>query len=647
VATITVGLFIGTRRVGAATAASAVALAAAGSAIAAAPQPISFDPFTNPAAQHQTAVEPDSVSYGDTVVAAFQVGRFFGGGASGIGYATSTDEGRTWTSGILPGVTSLTTPAGEFDRASDPNVAYDAAHGRWLISVLAIKQGSPNDHSAVLVKTSADGLDWSAPAIAAAPATGAFSHDKNWAVCDNGVASPFRGWCYVSYTDLTGNGRVVTRRSLDGGATWSDAVASTDTTVQGLGAIPVVRPNGALVIPYLGEDGDLAAVRSTDGGATFGQRLSIAPVLAHRPAGMRAPTLPSADVDSGGKVYVAWHDCRFRSGCPDSPNDIVYSTSADGLEWSAPTRVPIEAVSSTVDHFIPGFAVDPLTQGSRARIGLAYYFSPATSCTPETCRLNAGYLASGDGGATWTAPEFLAAEPMALSSIADTSQGRMVGDYISTSFAPGGQAVAVLSLAAPFGPAFRQSIFAASFQPPPVPAGAVASPTTPRKIVTIGASRRIVVYSGRVTLFGTISSRRARETVQIVRRFRVLTRKDGSWLRVIRPRISGRFQARWSGVLSRTIVIRVRPKVELRVRGGLLEVRVAAVRSYAGRNAALQRRSGRTWRTVRTVRLGGASRALFDPGLPVGTRVRVVLPRRVAGPGYLAGLSRELVISAG
>jgi hypothetical protein len=538
-------------------------------------------------------------------------------------------------------------PAGEFDRASDPNVAYDAVHGRWLISVLAIKQGSPNDHTAVLVKTSADGLDWGAAAVAAAPSTGSFSHDKNWAVCDNGVTSPFRGRCYVSYTDAAKNGAIVTRRSLDGGTSWSDAVVPTDATVQGLGAIPVVRPNGALVIPYLGEDGDLAAVGSTDGGATFGKRFSIAPVIAHRPAGMRAPTLPSADVDAGGKVYVAWHDCRFRAGCPDSPNDILYSTSSDGLEWSAPARVPIDAVSSTVDHFIPAFAVDSLTQRNSARIGLAYYFFPTTPCAPDTCRLNAGYVASGDGGATWTAPEFLAAEPMALSSIADTSQGRMVGDYSSTSFVPGGQAVAVLSLAAPFGPAFRQSIFAASFQPPPTPAAAVTRPTTPRKIVTIGASRRIVVYGGRVTLFGTVSSRRARETVEVLRRFRVLTRKDGSWLRVIRPAISGRFQARWSGVRSGIISIRVRPRVELRLRGGLLEARVVAIRSYVGHRAVLQRRSGRSWRNVRTVLLGAASRALFDPGLPVGTRVRVVVPRRQAGPGYLAGFSRERVVGAG
>ncbi len=51
---------------------------------------LSFDPFTNTTSQHRTQVEPASFSYGDRVVSAFQSGRFFGGGASDIGWATST-----------------------------------------------------------------------------------------------------------------------------------------------------------------------------------------------------------------------------------------------------------------------------------------------------------------------------------------------------------------------------------------------------------------------------------------------------------------------------------------------------------------------------------------------------------------------------
>ena len=71
----------------------------------------SRDPYENGESQHETEVEPDSAAFGKTVVAVFQVGRIFDGGARSIGYAVSRDSGRTWRRGFLPGLTP---------RASDP-----------------------------------------------------------------------------------------------------------------------------------------------------------------------------------------------------------------------------------------------------------------------------------------------------------------------------------------------------------------------------------------------------------------------------------------------------------------------------------------------------------------------------------------------
>src|SRR5215475_13827352 len=98
---------------------------------------ISTDPFTNSTSQHAAEVEPDIVAVGSTIIAAVQQGRFSNGGASDIGFATSTDGGSTWTSGSLPGLTKLY-QNGSYDRVSDPSVAYDAKHGVWLITGLAI-----------------------------------------------------------------------------------------------------------------------------------------------------------------------------------------------------------------------------------------------------------------------------------------------------------------------------------------------------------------------------------------------------------------------------------------------------------------------------------------------------------------------------
>src|SRR6266496_4421228 len=100
---------------------------------------ISSDPYTNSTSQHKTEVEPDTLSSGSTIVSTFQVGRFFNGGASNIGFATSTNGGSSFTSGFLPGTTPFSTPPSTvYARVSDPSVAFDAKHGVWLISFLGL-----------------------------------------------------------------------------------------------------------------------------------------------------------------------------------------------------------------------------------------------------------------------------------------------------------------------------------------------------------------------------------------------------------------------------------------------------------------------------------------------------------------------------
>src|ERR687887_650007 len=86
---------------------------------------IATDPFTNSTSQHATIVEPDTYSFGGTIVAAAQWGRFADGGASDIGVSVSTNNGTSWTSQALPGTTVFSTPAGPYARISDPSVAYD------------------------------------------------------------------------------------------------------------------------------------------------------------------------------------------------------------------------------------------------------------------------------------------------------------------------------------------------------------------------------------------------------------------------------------------------------------------------------------------------------------------------------------------
>jgi hypothetical protein len=397
---------------------------------------LSTDRLATVGAQHATQVEPHAAAVGSTIVSVFQVGRFFDGGAAAIGFATSRDGGHSWRSGLLPSVTTSSSPTGAADRATDTAVAWDAVHGRWLAESLTLSERT----TAVVVSASADGLTWQAPVTVVThprPGQGAESTsiDKSWIACDNGVTSPFRGRCYVAYTDFLGPGvSIAVQSSSDGGLTWSPAT-KVRVSVDVPGVQPVVRPSGQLVLVFLDGPRRLEAVRSDDGGQTFSAAHEvIARVLNfHRKNStnlLRVFPLPAAAVDSAGSVYVAWSDCRFRRRC--RANDIVL-THSTASGWARPRRVPVANAGANPDHVIPGLAIDPTTGGSRAHIALTFYTLRAAGCGTARCRLDVRLATSTTSG-------------MRLTWLPRTSSGRMVADYVSSVFS-GTRAVGVFALA--------------------------------------------------------------------------------------------------------------------------------------------------------------------------------------------------------
>jgi hypothetical protein len=394
---------------------------------------ISTDPYKNVGSQHATEVEPDSFSFGSTIVSTIQVGRYYSGGSSNIGWGRSTNGGAAWTHGYLPGLTVNSTPPGPYDRASDPSVAYDAKHNVWLINSLALKGKSSVTGAADVVNRSTDGGATWGNAVTIHAATGGEDLDKNWIVCDDTAASPFYGHCYAEVDNAGGANLLEMFSSTDGGLTWTP---STVPSASVIGGQPLVQPNGTVVMPI--DDGNEATVESfvsTDGGVSYAGPFLVSSISSHTDAGgIRSGPLPSAEIDAAGKVYVVWQDCRFRAGC--AANDIVMSTSTDGMTWSPVARVPIGSATDAQDHFIPGLAVDRSTSGGSAHLALTYYYYPQRACNRTTCQLDVGYVSSTNGGSTWSTATQLAG-PMMLTWLPNTSEGRMVGDYISTSFANG------------------------------------------------------------------------------------------------------------------------------------------------------------------------------------------------------------------
>jgi hypothetical protein len=316
--------------------------------------------------------------------------------------------------------------SGTADAASDPSVAYDADHASWIIATLPI----PGNTSNVAVSRSPDGINWNNPIrVSVAPDT-----DKSWIVCDNGASSPFFGHCYAEW-DSIDSGLIYMSTSTDGGLTWGPEV-NTENFTLGIGGQPVVQPNGTVIMPIASwDEASMLSFTSSDGGARWKGPVFISMITDHNiPGGLRGGYQPTAGVDSTGTVYLVWQDCRFRTGC--ASNDLVMSISTDGVSWTSPARIPIDPLTSTVDHFIPGLGVDPATSGSTAHLTLTYYWYAETNCMFSDCALNVGFVSSQDGGATWNAAQTLAG-PMSLAWLPNTSLGRMAGDYISTSYVDG------------------------------------------------------------------------------------------------------------------------------------------------------------------------------------------------------------------
>lgn len=419
---------------------------------------ISSDPYTDPLAEHATEVEPLLVAHGDTIVASIQVGRFFGPGSDNIGWATSTDAGKTWKHGFLNGLTTVA--GGGWPAISLPTIAYDRKHGTYLIASMPFDdQGNGRG---ILVNRSLDGLHWSEPVVAAT-SLGTFGH---WLACDNTPASRFYGNCYDAIYDYsTGLNLNDIVTSNDGGLTWTNPVFAPDQTA-GLVTSIAIQPDGNVVV--LGRNGgpngdQQYAIRSLDGGNSLEATTDIASIFFAYPFLRSDPSLTSG-VDSNGTIYVVFPDCRFRTNCTDpnvaavchfntgsldcTTNDLVLTTSRDGVIWTKPRRIPIDPIHSTVDHVIAGIAVrsdhdrheclDDDDHGrDHAKLAVTYYFLPnGLTCEPNTCEVNAGSILSDDGGESWH-DAVKVAGPMLETWLAPTSSGPMVANYNSAVFVEG------------------------------------------------------------------------------------------------------------------------------------------------------------------------------------------------------------------
>ena len=147
----------------------------------------------------------------------------------------------------------------------------------------------------------------------------------------------------------------------------------------------------------------------------------------------------------------------------------IFTHCADICPMMTQKMATMQKTIPTADVKLVSFTVDAKRDtltARRANIPLSFE-NKLKRTIKVRVHLDVSLAESRDGGANWASARRLNSGSMPLRWLPDTGLGRMVGDYISTSYA-GGRPIAVVSLAfAPRGPeSYRQAIHALSYAPP-------------------------------------------------------------------------------------------------------------------------------------------------------------------------------------
>lgn len=188
--------------------------------------------------------------------------------------------------------------------------------------------------------------------------------------------------------------------------------------------------------------------------------------------------------------------------------------------------------------------------------------------------------------------------------------------------------------------------------------------------LTFAATPRTVVYGGRTTLNGNLSTQETGQNVDVLAQpcgasapaklATATTTTGGAFSFVAQPTLNTQYGARYKGVDSPTTQVNVAPKVRLAklVAGtalvaGKYSARVTAAQSFKGRYVALQRYNAATARWVflrsivlRVVTPGVAptvtTSSSFKIRLKPGLRLRLTMAKVQVGACYVAGLSNTV-----
>ena len=315
---------------------------------------------------------------------------------------TSTDGGQTWLNQIFP----LHAPASPF--SSDPVVNW-SDDGICYVTALPYGGGA----AGVQVSKSTDSGITFGPSTQVTNNGGA---DKEWTWVDNYPSSPYYHRVYVAWMDFSPGFRVT--YSTNRGDTWTQ---STVGQTANQFPMPIVLPNGNVLVTYRSSGGGVAYIRSTDGGVTFGTQQPISNMTAPtRPPGsvFRLSPVPAVGVNRlNGALVVTWADGT------GGTSTVRYSRSTDnGVTWSPSAVLAPPGVAQT-------YQIEPWVEADEAGFWHAIWYDNRE--TPNTPTFQVYYSQSTDDGATWSTASRISTASSNLNIGIPSSYSGAAGDYIN------------------------------------------------------------------------------------------------------------------------------------------------------------------------------------------------------------------------
>ena len=172
--------------------------------------------------------------------------------------------------------------------------------------------------------------------------------------------------------------------------------------------------------------------------------------------------------------------------------------------------------------------------------------------------------------------------------------------------------------------------------------------------VSLVASAPVVKYGTTVTLSGTVSNKRAGETITLVQLpfgettkqviATLQTTTGGAFTYTVTPQVNTTYQAQWANRSESSVTVQVQPLIKLPFvsKTGYFHVYVTAASSFAGKTVFLQRYTlAKTWINIRDLTLGSKSGRLISVRfvkslVPRGRwSIRIFMPATEMGGGYL------------